>query len=171
MQRITDRDFAAFEAIYEDFHRLVYAIAHRVLRTESGAEDVTQSVFVTVWSAPQRYRGGSFRRWIATVARNRALDVLRSGRPDVAFTDVERTVMTAEGMQDAVVTRIEADRARHALAKLPSPQRAPIELAFFEGLTHEQIAQRTSTPLGTVKSRIRSGLRALRAMMETGAAR
>ncbi len=170
VQRITERDFAAFEAIYEGFHRLVYAIAHQVLQSESGAEDVTQSVFITVWTTPQRYRGGSFRRWIAAVARNRALDVLRAGRPDLALTDVERTLAATEGIQDAVIMRIEADRARDALAALPQPQRAPIELAFFGGLTHEQIAQRTATPLGTVKSRIRSGLRALRATLETGAA-
>ena len=123
VQRITERDFAAFEAFYEGFHRLVYAIAHQVLQSESGAEDVTQSVFITVWTAPHRYRGGSFRRWIAAVARNRALDVLRAGKPDLALTDVERTLAATDGIQDAVLTRIEADRARVALAALPPPQR------------------------------------------------
>ena len=169
VQRIAKRDFDAFEAIYEGYHRLVYAIAHQVLQSESGAEDVTQSVFITVWTTPQRYRGGSFRRWIAAVARNRALDTARAGRPDLALTDVERTLKATEGIQDAVITQIEADRARHALAALPLPQRAPIELAFFGGMTHEQIAQSTATPLGTVKSRIRSGLRSLRTTLETGA--
>jgi len=170
VQRITQRDFAAFEMLYESYHRLVYAIAHQVLQAESGAEDVTQSVFITVWTAPQRFRGGSFRRWIAAVARNRALDVLRAGRPDLALTDVERRLPAFDGIQDAVLARIEGERARSALAALPPPQRAPIELAFFGGLTHAQIAQRTATPLGTVKSRIRSGLRTLRATLETGAA-
>jgi RNA polymerase sigma-70 factor (ECF subfamily) len=170
LRRNTDRDFTAFEAIYERFHRLVYAIAFQVLGAESGAEDVTQSVFITVWTAPQRYRGGSFRRWIAAVARNRALDVLRAGKPHLALTDVERTLAATDGIQDAVLTRIEAERARLALEALPPPQRGPIELAFFGGLTHEQIATRTATPLGTVKSRIRSGLRALRVTLETGVA-
>ncbi len=170
MQKISARDFAAFETIYDGYHRLVYAIAYRVLGTEGGAEDVTQSVFITIWTTPDRYRGGSFRRWVAAVARNRALDMIRSGRPDVALTDVERTLAPIGDIQDAVIARLEGDRARVALDALPVPVRAPIELAFFGGLTHEQIAQRTATPLGTVKSRIRSGLRTLRATLEPGVA-
>jgi len=170
LQRVAERDFRAFDAIYEGFHQLVYAVAHQVLHDQNGAEDVTQSVFITVWTSPHRYRGGSFRRWIAAVARNRALDVARAARPDRAFADLERSVNATDSIQDAVITKIEGNRARHALAALPSPQRGPIELSFFGGMTHEQIARRTATPLGTVKSRIRSGLRALRTTLETGAA-
>jgi RNA polymerase sigma-70 factor (ECF subfamily) len=169
VERVTDGDFAAFETLYDAFHRLVYAVAYQVLGTESGAEDVTQSVFLTVWTAPNRYRGGSFRRWIAAVARNRALDVMRARKPELPLTDVERTLGAGDGMQE-VVTRIDAARARDALASLPAAQRAPIELAFFGGLTHDEIATRTSTPLGTVKSRIRTGLRTLRVALETGIA-
>jgi RNA polymerase sigma-70 factor (ECF subfamily) len=169
VQQVTEGDFAAFETIYDAFHRLVYAVAYQVLGTESGAEDVTQSVFLTVWTAPHRFRGGSFRRWIAAVARNRALDVLRARKPELPLTDVERTLSATDGMHD-VVNRIDAARARDALAALPPAQRAPIELAFFGGLTHDEIATRTATPLGTVKSRIRTGLRSLRVALETGVA-
>ena len=163
--RIRQRDVAAFEALYDEHHRLVYGVALRMLGDAMSAEDCTQGVFLKLWSDPDAFRGGNFVGWIARVTRNRCLDVLRSRamRPegempvDVALDfDLDRTVLS----------RIDADRVRTCLGELPDDQRVPIELGFFGGMTHEEIARRTATALGTTKTRIRTGLRRLRAALE-----
>jgi RNA polymerase sigma-70 factor (ECF subfamily) len=170
MARVRERDVAAFEALYDGYHRLVYGIAFRMLGERAGAEDLTQSVFLKVWGAPDAFVTGNFGAWISRVTRNRALDVLRSRslRPEG-----EIPVDTpAEGTLDELVfARIDGTRVRSALASLPEEQRSLIELGFFGGITHEEMARRTATPLGTVKTRIRSGLRKLRAILETGVTR
>jgi RNA polymerase sigma-70 factor, ECF subfamily len=169
MARVGDRDVAAFEAIYEAYHRLVYGIALRMLGDRTAAEDLTQSVFLKVWSSPQSFTAGNFGAWLSRVTRNRALDVLRSrsSRPEGEMpVDV-----AAEGsLDDLVLARIDGARVRSALADLPDEQRSLIELGFFGGLTHEELARKTSSPLGTVKTRIRAALRKLRARLEGGAA-
>lgn len=167
MARVRERDVAAFEALYDAYHRLVYGIAFRMLGERTGAEDLTQSVFLKVWSAPQAFVTGNFGAWISRVTRNRALDALRSR--SLRSEDEMPLDTPAEGMLDEVVfARIDGLRVRSALAALPEEQRSLIELGFFAGVTHEEMARRTATPLGTVKTRIRTGLRKLRAMLETG---
>jgi RNA polymerase sigma-70 factor (ECF subfamily) len=169
MARVRDRDPAAFESLYDGFHRLVYGIAQRMLADPTAAEDLTQAVFLKVWANPDAFRGGNFGAWIARVARNRALDVLRarSARPEAEIPD---DLGADHDLDDAVLSKIEGERVRAALTALPEEQRMPIELGFFAGVTHEEIARRTGTPLGTVKTRIRSGLRKLREALETSAA-
>lgn len=167
MARVRERDVAAFEALYDAYHRLVFGIAFRMLGERAGAEDLTQAVFLKVWSAPEAFVTGNFGAWISRVARNRALDVLRSR--SLRAEDEMPLDTPAEGMLDEVVfARIDGLRVRTALAALPEEQRSLIELGFFGGVTHEEMARRTATPLGTVKTRIRTGLRKLRAMLETG---
>jgi RNA polymerase sigma-70 factor (ECF subfamily) len=170
MARVSDRDVAAFETIYDAYHRLVYGIAVKMLGEPMAAEDLTQAVFLKVWSSPGSFAGGNFGAWIARVARNRALDVLRS-RALHAEGELPLDVPVDGEFDEAVLARLEGDRVRDALATLPEEQRAPIELGFFGGITHEEIARRTATPLGTVKTRIRSGLRKLRSALETSVAR
>ena len=169
MARVRDRDPAAFESLYDGFHRLVYGIAQRMLADPTAAEDLTQAVFLKVWANPDAFRGGNFGAWIARVARNRALDVLRarSARPEA---EIPADLGSDHDLDDAVLSKIEGERVRAALTALPEEQRMPIELGFFAGVTHEEIARRTGTPLGTVKTRIRSGLRKLREALETSAA-
>jgi len=170
MARVCDRDVAAFEAIYDAYHRLVYGIAVKMLVEPMAAEDLTQAVFLKVWSSPGSFAGGNFGAWIARVARNRALDVLRS-RALRSEGELPADIAVEGEFDDVVLARLEGERVRGALATLPEEQRAPIELGFFGGITHEEIARRTQTPLGTVKTRIRSGLRKLRAALETSAVR
>ena len=169
MARVQDRDPAAFESLYDGFHRLVFGIAQRMLADPTAAEDLTQAVFLKVWANPDAFRGGNFGAWIARVARNRALDVLRarSARPEA---EIPADLGSDHDLDDAVLSKIEGERVRAALTALPEEQRMPIELGFFAGVTHEEIARRTGTPLGTVKTRIRSGLRKLREALETSAA-
>ncbi|MGA8535418.1 MAG: sigma-70 family RNA polymerase sigma factor [Candidatus Tumulicola sp.] len=165
MARVRDRDANAFESLYDAHHRLVYGIALRILGDAGAAEDVTQTVFLKVWNSPNLFRGGNFAAWIVRVTRNRALDVLR-GRATRNETDLPEALPENEAMEDAAFARIDAERVRKALAALPPEQREPIELGFFGGITHEEIARRSHTPLGTIKTRIRSGLRKLRGALD-----
>lgn len=165
MERVRKRDADAFEALYDAYHRLAYGLAMRMLGDASTAEDVTQAVFVKVWSSPELFRTGNFGAWIARVTRNRALDVIRS-RTVRAETDLPQALPESESVEDTAFARIDRELVRSALASLPDEQRRPIEMGFFEGVTHQEIARRTSTPLGTVKTRIRSGLRKLRTQLE-----
>ena len=169
MARVRDRDVAAFEVIYDSYHRLVYGIALKMLQDPMAAEDLTQAVFLKVWSAPDAFAAGNFGAWISRVTRNRALDTLRSRALRVE-SDMPTDVPFDGSLDDTVFAALDAARVRLALAALPDEQRGPIELGFFGGVTHEEIARRTATPLGTVKTRIRAGLRKLRTQLETSVA-
>lgn len=164
MGRVRGGDAAAFEALYDGYHRLVYGLALRVLTDPGLAEDVTQAVFLKIWRSPEAFRDGNFTSWIARVARNRAIDMLRARntRAESEFSDALPLDGTPE---DAILARADAAVVRHAMACLPVEQREAIELGFFGGITHEGIARRMGLPLGTIKSRIRSGLRRLRATL------
>jgi RNA polymerase sigma-70 factor, ECF subfamily len=161
MERVRTRDADAFEQLYDGYHRLVFGIGLRMLGDASMAEDLTQAVFLKLWTTPDAFRGGSFVAWISRVARNRALDVLRS-RSTRSETEIPPELPLEGALDDDVFARLDAERVRDALAGLPPEQRTPIEMGFFGGITHEEIALRTDTPLGTVKTRIRGGLRKLR---------
>lgn len=155
----------AFEALYDAHHRIVYGVALRVLGDAHGAEDVTQTVFLKLWNAPELFRGGNFGAWIVRVTRNRALDVLRS-RAVRNEGELPEGLPETEAIEDVAFSHIDAARVRSALAALPPEQREPIEMGFFDGITHEEIARRCNIPLGTIKTRIRSGLRKLRSVLE-----
>ncbi|MBV8149085.1 MAG: sigma-70 family RNA polymerase sigma factor [Candidatus Eremiobacteraeota bacterium] len=161
MNRIKQRDPQAFERLYDAHHQLVYGVAFRMLGDRSAAEDLTQTVFLKVWNAPELFRGGNFAAWLARVARNRALDMLRN-RSARAENELPEMLPEQETLEDVAFAHIDAQRVRAALASLPAEQREPIELGFFGGITHEEIARRCGAPLGTIKTRIRSGLRKLR---------
>ena len=165
MGRVRLRDAAAFEAVYDEFHRLVFGIALRMLGEPAAAEDVVQSVFLTVWTRPETFREGNLGAWLARVARNRCLDVLRSraSRPE---GEMPVDVAAEESLDDTIFARLICADVRTALGDLPADQRVPIEMGFFDGITHEEIARRTGTPLGTIKTRIRTGLRKLRTRLE-----
>jgi RNA polymerase sigma-70 factor (ECF subfamily) len=164
MARVRERDADAFEALYDAHHRLVYGIALRMLGDASAAEDVTQAVFFKVWSSPELFRSGNFAAWIVRVTRNRALDLLRS-RATRNESELPEALPEREAIEDIAFARIDAARVRAALAALPAEQREPIELGFFGGITHEEISRRSGIPLGTIKTRIRSGLRKLRSSL------
>lgn len=169
MERVRRGDAGAFEALYDEYHRLVYGVALRVLADRGAAEDVTQAVFLKIWSHPEAFVSGNFGAWIVRVARNRAFDAVRAraARPEEEVPDA----MPAEdSLEDAAISRLDAASLRKAVAQLPAEQRELIELGFFGGVTHQEIARSTGLPLGTVKTRIRSGLRRLRAALDGVAA-
>lgn len=165
MQRVAARDPEAFELLYDRYHRLVYGVALRVLGDAAAAEDVTQGVFLKLWSSPDSFSAGNFGAWIARVARNRSLDVVRS-RSARSTDEIPASLPDDDVLEERAIARIDGERVREALNRLPAEQRDLLELGFFAGITHEQIARRTGVPLGTVKTRIRTGLRRLRQTLE-----
>lgn len=165
MMRVRGRDANALETLYDAHHRLVYGIAMRMLSDVSAAEDVTQAVFLKVWSAPELFRGGNFPAWLVRMTRNRCLDALRS-RTSHPETELPEALPEDQTIEEVAFARLDAQAVRDALAALPDAQREPIELGFFGALTHEEIARRTGTPLGTVKTRVRMGLKKLRTALQ-----
>lgn len=165
MARVRARDADAFEALYDAYHRLVYGVAVRMLGDVAAAEDLTQAVFLKVWSTPELFRGGNFAAWIVRVTRNRALDVLRS-KSVRAESELPDSLPESDSIEDVAFARLDAAQLRAALAGLPPEQREPIELGFFSGVTHEEIARQSGIPLGTIKTRIRAGLRKLRSLLD-----
>lgn len=164
MARVRARDADAFETLYDSYHRLVYGVAFRMLGDAASAEDVTQAVFLKIWSSPNLFESGNFAGWIVRSTRNRALDLLRS--KSRGHAELSEQQPADDDLEEHAFAAIDATLVRNALAHLPPEQREPIELGFFGGITHEEIARRTGVPLGTVKTRIRAGLRRLRAVLE-----
>ncbi len=165
--RVRDRDIAAFESLYDSFQWLVYAIAVKMLGNTGPADDVVQKVFLKLWAAPEAFRGGNVGGWLSRITRNCAIDELRAQsrrwRGDFAAAlDIEAEY----ALEDAVLASVEAAHVRRALETLRSEQRIAIELGFFSGMTHQEIANVTHAPLGTVKTRVRTGLRKLRLALE-----
>ena len=155
------------ELLYERFGRLAFGLAYRILGESPSAEDAVQEAFLTVWRQaerldPARGRVGSF---LMTVVHHKAIDLLRSRRGQEARS-VPLDPATIEAQEadvlDRVATSMGAAAAREALRSLPQEQREPIELAYFEGMTHVEIAEALGVPLGTVKSRLRLGLERMR---------
>ena len=160
MVRVRGRDADAFEQIYDTYHLLVYGIAYRMLGSASSAEDVTQAVFLKIWTSPELFVSGNFAGWIVRMTRNRCLDVLRA--KSSGTSELPADLPAQETMEEDTLARVDAARVRTAVALLAADQRDVIEMGFFGGLTHGEIAKRTGIPLGTVKTRIRTGLRRLR---------
>jgi RNA polymerase sigma-70 factor (ECF subfamily) len=161
MERVRVRDVDAFEQLYDGYHRLVFGVALRMTSDATMSEDITQSVFMKLWSAPEAFRDGNFSAWLSRVVRNRVLDVLRS-RSNRATDEIPADLPADGSIDDDVLSRIDAQRVRSALSTLSDDQRVLIEMGFFGGITHDEIARRTGIPLGTIKTRIRTGLRRLR---------
>jgi len=111
VDRVKKRDAAAFEALYDTYHRLVYGIAVRMLGDQSSAEDLTQAVFLKLWTSPELFAGGNFGAWIARVARNRALDVIRS-RASHAQSEFPETIPDDARVEDRAFARIDAEAVR-----------------------------------------------------------
>lgn len=159
--RLSRGDHAAFSELYDQHARMVYGIAKRVLGDGAQAEDVAQSVFLQLWSRPEAFAGGNFAGWLARVARNKALDILRSSAVRTREPDMPTNLASEAGLEDEVFSRDRASAVVGAVALLPAEQRTAIEQAYFGGLSYREVAERSGTPVGTVKSRIRAGLRRL----------
>jgi RNA polymerase sigma-70 factor (ECF subfamily) len=162
LARIGQGDETGMEAIFKRYSGPVYSVALRVLHDSGQAEDVMQEIFLQLWRNPEAFvhGRGSLGAWLVVVARNRAIDVLRRRKPTDSVDDVVLASpcdISAEAERNGMMEKV-----RVILADLPEEQRKSLELAYFEGLSHSEIASRTGDPLGTVKTRIRLGLMSLR---------
>jgi RNA polymerase sigma-70 factor (ECF subfamily) len=167
---VANGEQAALRVLYDRHGPRVLAVALRVLRTKMEAEEVVQDTFIEVWKRAREYDPvrGSVSGWVTTMARNRAIDRLRTrgseGRTSQAFAGEPPASPRATPLED-VEQRLARDRIGAALAELPGEQRAAIELAYFEGLSQREIAERTGEPLGTVKTRVRLAMAKLTALL------
>lgn len=167
VRRVDEGDTDALRVLYERYGGIVFGMTYRVLGDRQAAEECTQDVFVSVWRTARSYdpKRARVSTWLVTIARNRAIDATRrrAARPVDPHEDVwttERTPDTADLVADAD----EASRVAAAMAELPEPQREALALAYFDGLSHTEIAARLDIPVGTVKGRIRLALDRLRAL-------
>lgn len=164
LQRLLRKDVSAFEELYERHSRLVYSLVLRILRQGSTAEEVVQDVFLHLWRNCAQYDlRRPFVPWLLTLARNRALDHLRlkgerQRRREEQTEEFPQIAVAAPEYEKALDEQRRAERVRALIGSLPAPQKKAIELAYFEGLSHSEIAASLQEPLGTVKSWIRNGL-------------
>ncbi len=162
MERIAAKDQQAMAQLFDRHSRLVYSIAFRVLHNSGESEDVMQEIFFQLWKAPGSFVAGrsSLPAWLAVVARNRAVDALRRRKPSDPVDDV--VLAAPVNLASEVECNAMMEKVRAVLQGLPTAQQKSVEMAFFEGLTHSEIAEQTGDPVGTVKTRIRSALTSLR---------
>lgn len=159
-------DHPALLALYDRHGRVAYGLAYRILGDAGAAEEAVQDAFVRVWRRAATFdpaRGGA-RSWLLTIVHHCAIDVLRrrAGAPPVVagLDEIAERQAVPDAWSD-LSARLERERVRAAVAELPGEQRRAIEMAYFDGLTHREIAERDGLPLGTVKGRLRLGLRRL----------
>jgi RNA polymerase sigma-70 factor, ECF subfamily len=166
LRRVKGNDQKAMTELFDRYGGMVYSVALRVLNDPGQAEDVMQEIFFQVWKNPQSFREGrgSLGAWLAVMARNRAIDALRRRKPSDSVDDV--VLAAHEDLASDVERTALMNKVRKVLKDLPSEQQKSLELAFFEGMSHTEIAEKTGDPLGTVKTRIRSALLSLRKAIE-----
>jgi RNA polymerase sigma-70 factor (ECF subfamily) len=168
MELIAGNDADAFEVVLERHSDAAFSLAYRICGRRSLAEDIAQEAFLSVWRSGARYdrARGSVRTWTLGIVHNRAVDTLRrSGtheRRQISDEGIEETLEAPERTEAQAMDKATSREIQGALAELPTEQRRVIELAYFGGFTHTEIASMLATPVGTVKGRMRLGLRKLR---------
>ena len=166
LESIAKSDPDALVMLYDRYGRLAFGLAYRILGDAATAEEVVQDAFMNVWRKAESFDAerGNTRTWLLSIVRNRAIDQLRGRygrqRDEIDFDKLE-PVLSGQDLWTEVVRGLRAEAVRGAIIDLPDEQRSAIELAYFEGLTHREIAEKTGIPLGTIKSRLRLGLRKL----------
>ena len=164
IQKIVQRDESALAALYDRYASLLSSLLNRILRDTQASEEILQDVFYQLWRNAAQFdpARGSLPGWLAVIARNRAISRLRRRNPSEGDELLETTVIVPANLENALAQQQLLSRVKSALENLPREQRAAIELAYFEGLTHSEIASKTGDPLGTVKTRIRSAVESLK---------
>ena len=167
MERMVRRDEAALEALYDRYAGLLSSVLNRILRDKQAAEEILQDIFYQLWRTASQFDSsrGSLPGWLMVIARNRAISRLRHHNPAAGEELLENTISVPFNLESAIAQKELLVRVRGAMEALPKEQRATVELAYFEGLTHTEIAERTGDPLGTVKTRLRTALETLKRAM------
>ena len=174
MQLVGDGNPRAFELIYDRHGGAAFSLAYRMVGNRVAAEDIIQEAFLSIWRSRMRYdrSRGSVRTWVLGIVHNRAIDALRRGashdRRQETLDGVEERYEAPERTDVEAARREETRSVRTALETLPDDQRRTIELAYFGGFTHSQIAELLDQPIGTVKGRMRLGLDKLRRQLAEG---
>ncbi len=171
LARVAEHELDALDELYERYKTMAYSIAYRITNDASLAEDVVQDAFLGAWRNAARYveGRGSVKTWLLSIVHHRAIDAIRRRKPTTELPEHEEAPPPAFRLPDVwaeVSANLDADAVRRALASLSDVQREAIEMAYFGGLTQTEVAERTGTPLGTVKSRMRLGLLAMRRELE-----
>jgi RNA polymerase sigma factor (sigma-70 family) len=176
---VLERDDAALAEIYDRFGAAVFSIALRVLGDRELAQDVSQEVFLALWRAPQNYRSdrGSLGTWLMSAAHHRAVDSVRreeavrrrAQRAGAEMELAERQAEQSEPVHESAWLNWQGRAVRAALAELSAPQREALLLAYYGGLTQQEVSERTSVPLGTTKTRTRAALSKMREILDSAA--
>ena len=174
-RRLRERDAGAMRELYDHYGRLIYSLIQRMVRNSAAAEDLVQETFLRIWNRIPAFdqERGALGPWVLTVARNRAIDYLRStdGRMSAGVLDLDRLEHPAQ-FADFDDRALSMDRARvlkEAFEKLTPNQKTVIELAYYEGLSQTEMAERMQQPLGTIKTWVRSALKVLREQLTEAA--
>ena len=163
----------AMEPLYERYNRVLYSLAYRMVADHQVAEDLLQEAFLSVWRHATSYspQSGAVRSWLISIVHHRTIDYLRTvrrraGLKEVTWEEVELDERTAfPDVWEEALRSVQGAQIRAALVNIPSEQRLVIELAYFQGWTHSEIAEGCELPLGTVKARMRLGLSHLRVLL------
>jgi len=161
------KDETALAALYDRYAGLVCATLNRILRDASAAEEILQDIFFQIWRNAGSFdpSRGSLPGWLIVAARNRAISRLRRNKPGTREI-VETDVITGGNLDTDMARKQMMQKVQGALNGLPAEQKKAVELAYFEGLTHSEIAERTGDPLGTVKTRLRSAVESLKKKLQ-----
>ncbi len=164
-------DESAFATLYDRYSPMLFGMLMRILQDSQAAEEVLQDIFLQLWRKPEQFDSsrGSLPAWLTVIGRNRAISKLR-GRPTqevLEHTDglYANTLASSQNIEKEASRTQLLDRLKLAMASLPEEQRQVIELAYFEGMTQSEIATRTGSPLGTVKTRVRTGMQSLKQLL------
>ncbi len=170
-------DESALSALYDRYSGMLFAMLVRILHDPQAAEEILQDMFLQLWRGAARFDAnrGSLPAWLMVIGRNRALSRLRTREHREIPEDIEaypaNAVASSVNLEDDAERSLLMEKLRTAMAALPAEQREAVELAYFEGMTQTEIAARTGSPLGTVKSRVRTAMQSLKQVFDERTAR
>lgn len=177
VERMMAGDESALSAVYDRYSGMLFAMLVRILRDPQAAEEILQDMFLQLWRGAARFDAnrGSLPAWLMVIGRNRALSRLRTREHREIPEDIEafpaNAVASSVNLEDDAERSLLMEKLRTAMAALPTEQREAVELAYFEGMTQTEIAARTGSPLGTVKSRVRTAMQSLKQVFDERTAR